>query len=118
MCSQPSGATCRNRVVDGPALAPQLRVGHLQILRVPEDDGRDQQVEPRGAEELVLKAAIADLAEPAEIDGTGQRVARFALVEPEMGAAAEVGVLDPIKREQRALDAADLGPPGLRTLGR
>jgi hypothetical protein len=42
---------------------------------------------------LVLKAAVADLAEPAEIDGTGQRVARFALVEPEMGAAAEVGVL-------------------------
>ena len=80
-------------VVDGPALAPQLRVGHLQILRVPEDDGRDQQVEAGGAEELVLKAAIADLAEPAEIDGTGQRVARFALVEPEMGAAAEVGVL-------------------------
>ena len=95
-------------LVDLPALAPQLRVGHLQVLRVPEDDGRDQQVEPGGAEELVLKAAVVDLAEPAEIDGAGQRVARFALVEPEMGAAAEVGVLDPIKREQRALDAADL----------
>ena len=80
-------------VVDRPALAPQLRVGLFQILRVPEDDGRDQQVEPGGAEELVLKAAVADLAEPAEIDGTGQRIARFALVEPEMGAAAEVGVL-------------------------
>jgi hypothetical protein len=57
---------------------------------------------------LLLKAAVADLAKSAEIDGTGPRVARFALVEPEMGAAAEVGVLDPIKREQRALDAADL----------
>ena len=37
-------------VVDRPALAPQLRVGLLQILRVPEDDGRDQQVVPGGAE--------------------------------------------------------------------
>src|SRR5260370_8632924 len=85
-------------VVDRPALTPQLRVGHLQILRVPEDDGRDQQVEPGGAEELVLKAAVADLAEPAEIDGTGQRVARFALVEPEMGGAAGCGVLAPTQR--------------------
>jgi hypothetical protein len=41
------------------APAPQLRVGHLQVLRVPKDDGRDQQVEPGGAEELVLKAAVA-----------------------------------------------------------
>ena len=62
MCSQPSGAP-QQVVADGPALAPQLRVGHLQTLRVPEDDGRDQQVEPGGAEELVLKAAVADLAE-------------------------------------------------------
>ena len=77
---------------------------------------------PEARKELVLKAAVADLAEPAEIDGTGQRVARFALVEPEMGAAAEVGVLDPIKREQRALDAADLaqrlGKPILARIGR
>src|SRR5258708_33000419 len=35
-------------------VSSQLRVGHLQILRVPEDDGRHQQVEPGGAEELVL----------------------------------------------------------------
>ena len=32
-------------VADRPALAPQLRVGHLQILCVPEDDGRDGEVE-------------------------------------------------------------------------
>ena len=38
----------------------------------------DQQVEPGGPEKLVLKAAVSDLAEPAEIDGAGQRVARFA----------------------------------------
>jgi hypothetical protein len=56
------------------------------------------------------------------IDGAGERVARFALVEPEMGAAAELGVLDPIKRKQCPLDAADLthrlGKPILARIGR
>jgi len=81
-------------LVDRPALAPRLRVGRPSPgTSCSKDAGRDQQVEPGGAEELALKAAVADLAEPAEIDGMGQRVARFALVEPEMGAAAEVGFL-------------------------
>jgi len=37
-----------------------------------------------------------------------KRVARFAFVEAELGAAAEDGVLGPIEREQRALDPTDL----------
>jgi hypothetical protein len=92
--------------------------GSSVYLCVPKDDGRE-----RGdTEELVLKAAVADLAEQAQIDSTGQRVARFVLVEPEMGAASEVGDLDPIKREQHALDSADLaqrpGKPILARIGR
>jgi len=67
-------------VVDGPALTPQLRVGLLQILRVPEDDGRDQQVEPGGAEELVLKAAVADLAVTLMLAVTRRLVAADAFV--------------------------------------
>ena len=95
-------------LVDWPALAPQIGIGNIEIFRIPEDDCCDQQVEPGGPEKLVLEAAIAHFAEPAEIDGASQRVARFALVEAKLGAAAESWVLDPIECEQRALDSTDL----------
>ena len=60
-------------LVDGPTLPPQFCVSDLQILGVPEDDGGDQQVEARGAEELVLEATIADFAKAAEVDGVTTR---------------------------------------------
>jgi hypothetical protein len=74
-------------LVDRPALPAQLAIGSLQIPRVPEYDGRHQQVEPGGPKELVLEAAVAHLAEAAEVDGAGERVSGLALVEAEMGPA-------------------------------
>ena len=40
--------------------------GGLQVARVPQDDSRDQQVQPRGAEGLVLERAVAQLAQAVE----------------------------------------------------
>ena len=40
-------------------------------------------------------------------DGVGQRMARLTLVEPSLAFHSQVGVLDPIEHEERALDAAD-----------
>ena len=48
-------------LVDRPALPPQLPIGGLQISRIPENDGRDQQIEPGHAEELVLEGPVYPL---------------------------------------------------------
>ncbi len=100
-------------VVDRAALAPKFTIRRLQVSRVPEVDGRDEQVETGRAEELVLEGAVAHLAEPAEVDSTGKRIPCLALVQPEVGAPAQIRVLDPVEREQRALDASDF-PQRLR----
>jgi hypothetical protein len=52
-------------------------------------------------------SAIAQAAEAMEADGTGKRVARFALVQLSRGLAPELRHLQPVQREQCALDAAD-----------
>ena len=78
-------------LVDGPALPPKLAIGGLQISPIPEDDGRDQQIEPGRAEELVLVGTVTHLAETTEVDGAGQRVARLPFVEAEMGPPPQIG---------------------------
>ena len=61
------------------------RQSTLKILRVPEDDGCDQQVEAGGPEELVLKGTIAQLAK------TRKKMARAELArrpDPKMSTVA------------------------------
>jgi hypothetical protein len=60
--------------------------GGLQVARVPEDDGRDEQVQPGGAVGLVLEGAVAQLAEAVEEDGPRERVAGLSLVQAGVGA--------------------------------
>src|SRR5271166_4687866 len=104
------------------ALPSQLPIGSLQIPRVPEDDSGDEQVEAGRAKELVLEGAVAHLAKPAEVDGACKRIPGLALIETEVCTSPQIGVLDPIEREQGALDAADLaqclGKPVLARIGR
>ena len=65
---------------------------------------------------LVLEGAVAQLAQAVEEDGAGERVAGLALVEDAAGAAALLGVVEPVEHEQGALDPTDLaqatGRPG------
>nr|BAM13942.1 hypothetical protein [Pseudomonas sp. K-62] len=84
----------------------------LQVSGVPQDDGRDHQVEARGAVLLVLVGAIADLAEAMKEDGPGQAVARLPLVQLVPGRAAQLGVFDPVEHEQRTLHPPDLAQRG------
>lgn len=49
-----------------------------------------------------------DFASPVEADDTFQRVKCLALVEPDLGAALQIGIQNPVDHEQRPLDAADL----------
>jgi hypothetical protein len=68
-------------LVDYLALPPQLAIGSLQVFRVPEDDGGDEQV-AGCAKELVLEGAVAHFAKPAEVDGTGKRIPGVTISRP------------------------------------
>src|SRR6516165_3104551 len=67
-------------------LRPKLPHGAVEIDSVPVHDSRGDQTEARGAEALVLKRAVADLALAMEEHRAAQRIAGFALVQPRMAA--------------------------------
>ena len=89
-------------------MGTQSTGGTLQIDRVPQHDGRRHQIEAAGPVALLLEAAVADFPQAVEEHGAGQRVARFALVQPGMHAAAQLDALQPIQDEQCALDSPQL----------
>lgn len=95
-------------IVDSLAGTAQRMRRPLQVDCVPQHDGGRHQVEAAGPVALLLETAVADFAQTVEEYGAGQRVARFALVQPGMYAAAQLDVLQPVQNEQRALDAAQL----------
>ena len=98
----------QQRVVQRLAVGTQSTGGTLQIDRVPQHDGRRHQIEAAGPVALLLKTAVADFTQSVEEDRPGQRVARLALIQPRMDAAAQLHALQPIQNEQRALDAPQL----------
>ena len=77
--------------------------GPLQIAGVPQDDGGDDQVEAGGAMLLVLVGPITNLAQAMNEHGAGEAVAGLAFVQFLAGRAAQLGLLDPVEREQGAL---------------
>ena len=62
----------QQRVRDGLALIPQVLDGIGQVGRVPIDDGRDHQVQPRRPELLRLLAAVGDAALLERADDLGR----------------------------------------------
>ena len=107
MCDQPSGATCASRS-SGALMPPERRcctARHVQ--RVPIDDGGDHEIEPRCAKALVLEGPVGQPPLAMDINGVGEKVMRFSLVQSSMAAAAQFRVLQPVECEQRPLDAAD-----------
>ncbi len=54
--------------------------GALEVPRVPQDDGGDEEVQARSAVLLVLVGAVTDLAKAMDENGPRQAVACFALV--------------------------------------
>ena len=63
------------------ALGPQLGHGAAQVDGVPEDDGRDRQIQARRPVALVFEGAVPDLALAMEKQRAGQRVAGLAFIE-------------------------------------
>src|SRR5947199_431461 len=66
----------------------------------------------------VCSSDLAQAAEAMEADGTGKRVARFALVQLGRGLVPEFRHLQPVQREQCALDAADFARSEERRVGK
>ena len=62
----------------GLATIPDRLYGPFQIDGVPKDDSSGHQIKAGGAIALVLKAAVAHLAEAVEEHSPGKRVAGFA----------------------------------------
>ncbi len=80
----------------------------FEIDRVPERDGRDNQVQPAGSMALVFERAIADFAESVETDGPSHGIVCLALVEAGSHTASQCGISEPLQHKQGTLDSADL----------
>ena len=62
----------------------------FEIAGIPQDDGGYEQIEAGGAIGLVLEPPVAQLAELVEEERPSERVAGLTLVEPGLGATAQV----------------------------
>ena len=79
----------------------------FQVGRVPQHDRARDQIERASAVLLCLKAGIADAADAVKKDRPFERVLGFALIQLARGTTSLVRLLDPVKREQGALDTSD-----------
>ena len=74
-----------------------------QIHRVPENNGRDHQIESLCASLLLRMRTILDAPVPIEKDGAGQRIAGFSFVQPNLDPSAQFYALQPFQRKERFL---------------
>ena len=78
-----------------------------QVLGVPIDDDRGQQVETCHAVVLALGGSIADFALAANAQGVFQGVVRLPIIQTNIGTSLHIGIEQPVDDEQRALYAPD-----------
>ena len=83
-------------------LLSQMVQGALQVDGVPQDDGGNQQIEAARPIALVFVGTVPDFPESVEEHGPSQRVLLLDLVEPDLAATAQFGVMQPVEREERA----------------
>ena len=78
-----------------------------EVLRVPEDDDRREEVEARHSVVLTFGSAVADFALPSDAQRVFQGMVRLALVQPDLSAALHIGVQQPLNDEQRSFNPPD-----------
>ena len=78
-----------------------------EVLGVPIDDDRGQQVETCHAVVLAFGGAIPDFALAANAKGVFQGVVRLPLIKTNIGTSLHIGIKQPVDDEQRALYAPD-----------
>jgi hypothetical protein len=79
------------------ALAAQVIDGALQIHGIPQNDGRDEQIQTTGTMALVLIGAVPYLAQPVKEYGPPEGVLLFSFVEADRTATTQLGILQPLK---------------------
>ncbi len=87
----------QQRVINGMAVATQRVRSPFQIDRVPQHDGSRYQIEAASPVALLLETAVADFTQAVEKHCPGQRIARLALVQAGMHAAAQFHALQPVQ---------------------
>ena len=78
-----------------------------EMLGVPIDDDRGEQVEPGHAELLPFGGPVADFTLAADAQGVFQGVMGLSLVQADLGAALHIGVKQPFDNEERSFDPSD-----------
>ncbi len=78
-----------------------------EVLCVPIDDDRREQVEACHAIVLSLSGAVADFALPPDTQGVFQSVMRLTFVETDLSTALHVSVKQPVNDEECSLNAPD-----------
>ena len=89
-------------------LALQMAQRCLQVGRVPQDDGPRDQIEGACPISLSLNPMVANPAGAVKEDRPLEGVLRLALVQLTRGAAPFFRFFNPVEREKRSLDTADL----------
>ncbi len=92
--------------VDSEAAPSRSSDGPLDINGIPERDCGCDECEAAGPIALLLEAAIPDLSQAAEEDGSCESVASFAFVEASVNAPPEFYTLQPREDEQGSFDSA------------
>ncbi len=88
----------QQRVINGMAVATQRVRSPFQIDRVPQHDGSRYQIEAASPVALLLETAVADFTQwRLKNTALGQRIARLALVQAGMHAAAQFHALQPVQ---------------------
>ncbi len=87
--------------IERPASLTERGKGPVEVDGVPENNGRDDQVQAAGPIALRVKCAIAQFTQAVKAHGARQRVFQFALVETDVAPATQLGVLQPLERKER-----------------
>ena len=98
----------KQNIADNLTLSAQLVNGAPEIDGVPEDDGRNGEIEPGSPIPLIFESAVADFAEAMKEHRPGERVARLALVETGIRPPPQRRIADPVEGKKRAFEASDL----------
>jgi len=83
----------------GRPTGPQRFDCPFEVDRVPQHDRSDDEVQPAGAEPLVIEGAILDHTAAVETHCAAQCVLGLALVQADGHAAAQFGAVQPVERE-------------------
>lgn len=79
----------------------------VQVGGIPQRNRRNHQVQGHGVDVLIQPRAVANRTFSIETDRPFERVVRFAFVQADVDSPSELGVLQPLQREQSALNPAD-----------